>query len=295
MRKLNGKIVDVLAAPWAIEPAKLREITEIYSARLMGDPLDIEAIEAKLGREMGNEPQGYDIIGGVGIVPIHGVMAKRMNLFMEISGGASMQMIGRDFRAAMNDDRVHGIILDIDSPGGTVDGTEDLGSLVASARGTKPIVTYGNGSMFSAAYWVGSAADRIFLSGATAGAGSIGVVTQHIDYSQYEKNRGIKVTEITAGKYKRIASAHEPLTPEGRATIQGQLDHLYRVFVDTVARNRRTTSDDVLDRMADGRIFIGQQAKDAGLVDGFSNLEDLVGRLDGERAATIRSTSYGGL
>jgi signal peptide peptidase SppA len=300
MRQPNGKIIDILAAPWAIEPMKLREMTEIYGNRLRDESEEeraarIAAVEAKLGRELDNTPKNYSIEGdGVAVIPVHGVIAKRMNWFMEISGGVSTQLLGRDIRMAVNDPNVHSLILSVDSPGGTVDGTEELANLVHEARNEKAIITHGDGSMFSAAYWIGSSADRIFLSGNTAGAGSIGVVAQHIDYSEYEQKRGIKVTEITAGKYKRVASQHAPLTAEGRATIQAQLDHIYKVFVDTVARNRRTSSDDVLDRMADGRIFLGKQAKESGLVDGFATLEDLVGMLDSERAARTRSRSIGG-
>lgn len=275
------KLLDVLTAPWAIEPAKLLEIQAIYATHLRGDKIDIAAIEAKLGRPLANEPKAYDIIDGVAVISLEGVIAKRANLFSQISGGVSTELIGRDFKSALNDPAVHSIILSIDSPGGTVDGTISLADLVAGS--TKPVVSLASGTMASAAYWIGSAADSIYITDATTIVGSIGVVSTHTDVSKAQATQGIKTTEIAAGKYKRIASSYEPLTKEGRQTIQDQVDYTYALFVDAVAKQRGVTTDKVLSDMADGRIFIGQQAIDAGLVDGVSTLDALVQQLNSDR------------
>lgn len=282
------KLLDVLTAPWAIEPAKLLEIQAIYATHLRGDKIDIAAVEAKLGRPLANEPQGYAIQDGVAILPLEGVIAKRANLFSQISGGVSTELVGRDFRAALADPGVHSIILAIDSPGGTVDGTISLADLVATSA--KPVVTLASGTLASAAYWIGSAANSVHITDATTVVGSIGVVATHTDVSKAQASQGVKTTEIAAGKYKRIASAYEPLTKEGRQTIQDQVDYTYALFVDAVAKQRGVSADKVLSDMADGRIFIGQQAIDAGLVDGVSTLDALVQQLNANRASG--STGY---
>jgi len=277
------KLLDVLTAPWAIEPAKLLEIQAIYATHLRGDKIDIAAVEAKLGRPLANEPKGYAIQDGVAILPLEGVIAKRANLFSQISGGVSTELVGRDFKAALADPAVHSIILAIDSPGGTVDGTISLADLVATSA--KPVVTLASGTMASAAYWIGSAANSAYITDATTIVGSIGVVATHTDVSKAQDAQGIKTTEIAAGKYKRIASSYEPLTKEGRQTIQDQVDYTYALFVDAVAKQRGVSADKVLSDMADGRIFIGQQAIDAGLVDGVSTLDALVQQLNANRAS----------
>ncbi len=281
------RILDVLNNPWAIQPEKLQEISDVYSRHLKGEKIDIKGIEAKAGEPFDNQPQGYDVINGVAIVPIDGVIAKKMNLFSRISGGASTEMIARDFTQAMNDEDVHSVILNIDSPGGTVDGTADLGDVIFNARGTKPVVAFADGLMASAAYWIGSAADQIYASNDTAIIGSIGVVSTHVDYSEQLKNEGVKVTEIYAGKFKRIASEYEPLTKEGKDSMQDHVDYLYSVFVGTVAKHRGVDDKIVLDDMADGRLFIGQQAVDAGLVDGVTTLEALINKLNSDNLVTI--------
>ena len=270
------RVIDILTSPWAIVPEKLNEIVSIYDTHLRGDKIDIKALEAKIGQPLQREEQGYETVDGVAIIPIDGVISKKMNLFTRISGGASTQLVARDLRAALADPDVASIVLHIDSPGGAVDGTADLAGAVFAARGKKPIVALADGLMASAAYWIGSAADKIYITGETTTVGSIGVVATHVDMSRYEEKIGVKTTEVYAGKYKRIASSYKPLSDEGRRSIQDHVDYLYSVFVGAVAKHRGVSEDAVLKDMADGRLFVGQQAVEAGLVDGVATLDSLI-------------------
>lgn len=281
-------VLDVLTSPWAIQPAKLLEIQGIYFAHARGEKADLAAIEQRIGKPLANEPKRYDVVDGVAVLPIEGVIAKRMNLFSAISGGTSSELAAAALREALDDPAVHSIVLSIDSPGGTVDGTQALASQVLAARDSgKPIVTLASGTMASAAYWIGSAAQAAYIADGTTQVGSIGVVATHTDVSGAEAQRGIKTTEVAAGKYKRIASQHAPLTEDGRKVIQEQVDYTYSIFVDAVATHRGVTVEKVLADMADGRVFIGQQAVAAGLVDGITTLSALVSDLNQRRAAPI--------
>lgn len=273
------KILDILTAPWAIEPSKLIELQAIYATHMRGEKIDVSAVEARIGKPLKNEPQGYQVIDGVAVVPINGVTAKRMNLFAEISGGASTELIGRDLRAALNDPTVKSIMLHIDSPGGTVDGTQTLAQLVESIGQQKPVVAFADGMMASAAYWIGSAASAVYVSSETTQVGSIGVVATHTDVSGAQAQQGVKTTEISAGKYKRIASQYGPLTDEGKAAIQEQVDTLYTIFVNDVARHRSASAEAVLEHMADGRVFLGAEAVQRGLVDGIASMETMLSRM----------------
>lgn len=278
--------LGVLTSPWAIEPSKLIEIQAIYSARLHGDKIDIEAIEKRLGRPLANEARSYTIQDGVAVLPIEGVIAKKMNLMTQISGGTSTQLAAQALQDAINDPSVHSIILSIDSPGGTVDGTQALATAVLAARDSgKTIVTLANGCMCSAAYWIGSAAQAVYIADGTTTVGSIGVVTSHTDVSGAQAAQGLKTTEISAGKYKRIASNYAPLTADGKQSIQDQIDYTYSLFVDAVAKNRNVSANVVLRNMADGRVFMGKQAIAAGLVDGTVTMDALIARLNTDRKA----------
>lgn len=271
-------LIDIMTDAWAIDQAKLNEITSIYDAHIKNEKIDLEAVEARIGKKMGVHEQGYYVIDGVAVIPVVGVIAKRANMFSNISGGASTELIKRDFDMAMDDEGVDSILFDIESPGGAVNGTQELAMEIFKERGDKPIVAYANGLMASAAYWFGSAADKIYGS-ATSNVGSIGVVAQHIDESKADKKRGIKRTEVFAGKYKRIASGVEGLSEEGKADMQGKVDYLYSIFVKDIASFRNADESTVINNMAEGRVFIGQQAVDAGLMDGIDSIENVIERM----------------
>jgi capsid assembly protease len=279
------KLIDIVTGAWAIQPSQLLEIQKIYATHLRGEKIDVAAIEARIGRPLANEPKPYQIIDGVAVLPLEGIMAKRANMMMQISGGSSMEIVARELRAAVNDPAVHSIILAIDSPGGTVDGTQSLASAITAARASKPVVALASGTMASAAYWAGSAAQAVYVVDGTTCVGSIGVVATHRDVSASELSQGIKTTEIYAGQYKRIASAYEPLTKAGKQSIQEQVDYTYALFVDAVAKQRGVSAEKVLKDMADGRVFMGQQAIDAGLVDGVATLDELIAKLNQDRSS----------
>ncbi len=260
---------------WAIKPEKLEAIQEVLDRRLeakdMPGPEEMAAAAAKTTRAKAGEFRYLTVQDGVGILSVEGVLAKRMNLFMAFSGGSSTELLAKEFQAAVADDKIKAIVLDVDSPGGTVDGTEALANMVYEARGQKPVVAFANGLMASAAYWIGSAADKLYIE-ETGEAGSIGVISVHYDFSKADERAGIKRTIIKAGRYKAAGNDTEPLNREAEDYLQAGVDYVYTLFVNAVARNRNASVNAVLEDMADGRIFIGRQAVEAGLVDRIGNL-----------------------
>ena len=285
-------VLDVLNAPWAILPNRLEEIQAIYAARSRGEELDIAAIEARIGRPLGaDQQQGYEVRNGAALIPLHGVLAQRMNLMTNMSGGTSTELFARDVQTAAADPTVKAIILLADTPGGTVAGTQSAAAAVRAARGTKPMATMVQDLMASAGVWIGSATGLVVLASGTAQVGSIGVVATHQDISQREQALGVKTTEIVAGKFKRAASQYGPLTETGEQMIQDQVDYLYSLFVNDQAVDRGVSVDKVLSDMADGRMFIGQQAIDAGLADQISSLDMLIAQLTATPGASTGGRS----
>jgi capsid assembly protease len=269
-------VIDFLSSPWAIVPERLLEMQAIYATHLRGEKIDLEAVEARLGRPLANEQQEYRMEdGGIAVLPISGVISNKANMFTRVSGGASAQLLQQQVASMRSDPRVRGVVLDFDTPGGSVFGIPALAAEIRALAGEKPTVSVSTGMMASAGYWLGSAANAVYLSGETDYMGSIGVVATHA----YNPRQGAQVTEITAGRYKRMATDNAPLTAEGRAYIQGQVDELYRAFVSAVADHRRVSAEAVLEHMADGRVFVGRQALDAGLADGIATVETLVDRM----------------
>jgi len=277
-----AKLLDIVNSPWALPAEKLDEIVAIYCAHVRGEKIDLAAIEARIGRPLApatSADETYDLVDGVAVIGVDGILAKRMNLMMSISGGASTELIGRDLRAAIEDPRVHAILLDIDSPGGSVEGIDTLAEQIFAARAVKPIAALGSDWMTSGAYWLGAAAQHVYIAGPTTVTGSIGVRSKHVDTSGMQEKMGVKTTDIFSGKYKAMGSENGPLSEDALAYLQSLMDDLYTTFVDSVARYRGLKVDAVLATMADGKMFIGKKAVAAGLVDGMMTREALIASL----------------
>lgn len=273
------RLADIVSSPWAITPEMFNEVQSIYARHCRGDKIDIASIEARVGAPLSNTRNPVEMQNGVAIISIEGVIAKRANLFMRISGGTSTQIAGQQFTQALADPDCKAIVLAIDSPGGTVDGTQALADQIYAARGKKPITAVADGMMASAAYWIGSAADKVYITGDTTVTGSIGVITTHTDNSAADMAAGVRTTEIKAGKFKQMGSSNAPLGMAEKDLLQGFVDQTYQVFLSAVARNRGIDIETVKSDMAEGRIFLGRTAIDAGLVDGVATLDQVVAEM----------------
>jgi len=276
-------IKNFLNEPMAIPADRLRQLIQI--ARLNTDL-------AAADRKTDDQPFSYDVVNKKAIISINGILTKNKSLFSYLFGGTSMRDVGQAFQAAMDDSGVNAIILAVDSPGGTVDGTHELASQIMQARGKKPIVTIADGSMLSAAYWIGSAADQVYISNPTTEIGSVGVVATHVDVSKQDEMRGEKFTEISAGRYKRISSAHRPLSEEGQGYLQERVDNIYRIMVESIAGMRGTSIPRLLEA-ADGKIYVGQAAVDVGLVDGIMSLDQVIQRVErGKGIKPVKTANF---
>lgn len=214
---------------------------------------------------------------GLAIIQIMGAISKDIDFWGMLFGGvSSTRILTEDFNAAINNDQVKGILLYIDSPGGTVAGTKELSDLISMAAEVKPIYAYTDGYMASGAYWIGSSASKIFAT-KTSQIGSIGVVAMHVDYSKNDEMNGIKRTYVFNGKYKRLVNDAEPLNEESKAYLQEMVDETYALFIDDIARNRKLSVETI--RSQESRVYLGNSAIDAGLVDGISDFNGVYNQL----------------
>jgi signal peptide peptidase SppA len=263
---------------WPIYPPSFEDMYR----RLSAESANGLSQHATLMPKTSPADRGYTISDdGTAIISISGPLTKRMGLTSFLFGGTSYIEIKNAFKTALSDDEVNSILLRIDSPGGVVNGLDDTVDMIFENRGRKRVVAYADGMMASAAYAIGSAADEV-LAGPSAMVGSIGVLMVHEDWSKWNERVGIDVTYLTAGRYKALGNPDEPLSDLAKETFKAELNYLYSIFVDTVARNRDVEASTVLSDMADGRIFIGQQAVDAGLVDGVGNFDATLDYMDGK-------------
>ncbi len=256
---------------WAILPAKLEAMLQ-QLPELMTEELARESTRFTRDPE---RRDAFSLHDGVAVIPITGPISKRESFYSIFFRSTAIGPLTQIVNDALADPDVSAIVLDVDSPGGTVSGTEAFADLIYSAKKVKPVVSFANGMMASAAYWIGSAANQVIVE-RTADVGSIGVVMVHYDLSENDKKYGVKRTVLSAGKYKALGNSAEPLSDLACQEFQDELNYIYRLFVGIVARNRKTNTEKVFKHMADGRIFIGQQAVNVGLADQVGTLEDAI-------------------
>jgi signal peptide peptidase SppA len=210
------------------------------------------------------DPDFLTVEGGVGIVAIHGALMKRPVFFSRLLFDATdMEDIEAALVAARDREDVQAVFLDVDSPGGTVNGTPELAALVADVSKAKDTYAYTDGQMCSAAYWIASQADAIYAS-PSARVGSIGVLLPMLDESKAFEMAGLKVELFAAGKYKSVGVPGVSLTDEQRAWLQADIDEIYGDFKAAVlARGRRITPD-----VMEGQCFSGRKASYHSLTSG---------------------------
>jgi signal peptide peptidase SppA len=215
--------------------------------------------------EPGRNPRkGYEVVGGVAIVPVCGTLVQKLGTLRPYSGMTGYDGIRQNFLMALSDPDVQAIMLDIDSPGGEVSGCFDLVDTIYKARGKKPIWSILNESAYSAAYAIASAADRIVVP-RTGGVGSIGVIWMHMDWSKALSSSGFKVTFITYGDLKADGHPEIPLSEDARKRFQDDITTMGELFVSTVARNRNISAKAVRDTQA--ATYLGAAGVSRGLAD----------------------------
>ena len=273
MTKFYPRIMErVFLKPWAIVDDKLAQMGELLLQHAKGEVNLTEGAYLDESGE-GSEDEGYELIGSVAVVSIAGVIGKRLNWMEMMCGGCDVDAVRNDIRAAMNDERVLAIVLDIDSPGGMVVGTPELGDFIAEASEVKPVMAYTEMMMCSAAYWVGCAAGEVFCS-ESALVGSIGVVVSVVDQSERWKTEGLEALVFRSDDLKSIGHQGEKWRETWREDVQKSVDESAAKFYAHV-RNQR--GGDLDDECFTGAYWSGEKLLDLGLVDGFADtLEDFV-------------------
>lgn len=289
----------LLRTPWAIMEDRLEAISEVVERRAEGIYLSQEEIAAFKGERRfngmidlfamaesglveGRASASGPVNGGgmIAVINVMGVIAQHASQVDNISGpgGTSTERLSNSMRSAIADPNVTAIILNVDSPGGNVNGVQALAEEIYKARGKKPIVAQCNSLMASAAYWIGAACDEIVMTPGSQ-AGSIGVYALHRDISAAAEKEGFKFTHISAGKYKTEGNQFEPLHDEARVAMQKTVDAYYGDFTKAVAKYRGVSVNDVRHGFGEGRTEKDGDAVVAGMADSVGTLDETIRRL----------------
>lgn len=275
-RSYDHVLSFALDHPWNLEPPMLAVIAGILARRLAGmEANDAEIAAALVNRKNLPQPRA----GSVAIIPIYGVLAPRINLMSEMSGGTTYEKLTGQLREAMATKDVKTIVLDIDSPGGSVAGNAEFAREVMKARARKPIIAQAQYAMGSAAYQIGAAATEI-AAAPSARVGSIGTYAIHDDLSEALKQLGIKRTFVSAGEGKVDGNETEPLTETARRRMESAVNEAYGQFVSNVVHGRGAglTADRVKNEWK-ALTYSASEALANGMIDRIATLDETLARL----------------
>ena len=277
-------LAECLATPWALMPERLSALAGVltrWSAGQTADGATWGRIEQdRQAREARRQAAAGASVGSIAVLPLYGVITQRGNMVDDVSGpgSTSTQQFTSALRTLLADDTVSQILIDIDSPGGSVYGVAELADEIQAARMQKPVVAIANSLAASAAYWIGSAASEFYV---TPGGevGSIGVWQAHQDFSKALDEAGIKTTLISAGTYKVEGNPYVPLDAEAQAFMQSRVDDYYGAFVKAVAKGRGISVAQVREGMGQGRVLGADAALEQKMVDGIGTFDEVLKRM----------------
>lgn len=265
-------------APLAAYRPRIEQVVQVFRAKQAGG--GDESTVTVQADAFGAPPSTADdieVTDGIAVVPVRGTFTRRATWMSSMSGLTSYEQVTELIQQVAARSDVRGLVLAIDSPGGSVMGLQEAGDALAALE--KPVYVVADGFTASAAYWLAvRAADRGgFFASPSAVVGSIGVYAVRLDASKADKDAGLAYTFVTAGNRKGDGDPHKPLTAAERDSLQARVDRVAQEFFAVVGRARRLDPDAIA--ALDGEAFDGREAVDLGLADTVGTVADAVAAL----------------
>jgi signal peptide peptidase SppA len=264
--KLTHVLRSVFCEPWLIQPAMHSMIRDIVVAHCNGSAHEAGGIAELFGDEDAEPDPILSIADGIATIRIEGVIGKRVGALEKTSGVTDLDDIAEALRSAQQDPSVQGIVLSVDSPGGTVAGVEEVGDMIYDSE--KRVVAFSDIQAASAAYWLASQAQAFVVSASAPSIGSVGVYLPVLDQSAAFAARGLKMEVIKSGKYKGMGIQGTTLTDEQRAHLQSRTAMIHARFKAAVLRMHKIGDEDM-----EGQDFFGHEAVARGFADEIGDMD----------------------
>ena len=277
---------------WAVDPMTLCTIREVLAARFAGERWDKEEVESRIDAAGGRRIPRPGV-KGVGVLPVMGLISHRAGFLDDSSGGTSTEALSGGLRNWVQNDEVGSIVLDVNSPGGSVSGITELAKEIREARTVKPIIAAVNASAHSAAYWLASQATEVVAT-PSAVLGSIGAYSLHTDESKALEKAGISVDVIKSGKEK-AAGLVGPLPPEARARVQKLVEDSRQTFLEDVALGRSSTPAAVQKNYGEGAFYSAKDALKLGAIDRIEPFKETLARAAAGKVVNLSQLKASGV
>lgn len=246
------------------------------------------------GERMDLRTGSYSVfkVGSTAVVPILGTISKRMNMLTALSGGVSTDMLTSTFNKLALDNSINSVVLDIDSPGGYMDGLEEARRALLSLRNKKSVFAVSNNLMASAAYYIGSAATEI-IGAPNSQIGSVGVWSMAVNESKRLDKKGIEVFIVRSGKNKAVPHPAEPFDEAGLERIREGNEMAFTSFLGAVSENRNISMSKLTVLIEGGKLFEATDAIKAQLADRIGTLDEVVAEANDLADAQEAISSFG--
>lgn len=271
---ITGCRTDTVFGDWLITQDKLESFRDMGWAILeKGELKNFQSTSQEMSEQKEERP--YAVQDGMARIDINGPMTKMDTSLMSLFGGTSTMRVRKslaDARQRYSSGEIKGVFIDLDSPGGTVDGTAELANSIRKTAKVMPVFVHAQDMACSAALWIGTQGTR-FTVGPTASVGSLGTRVTLTDASKVGETSTVKPVIVDTGVFKSIGAPGKPITDEQKAEIRRYAESMNKVFKDEVKSARNMTAAQITEA-ATARVYVGEDAVKAGLADAVCSTDE---------------------
>jgi len=253
--------------PWYISPDYLESFLRVFNDKLTNHT--IQNLDSMTAKSQEVEDTLYQEFDNLALFQINGILVQKASYLDSLCGFVSYSEISKKLSQCSKDNI--GFIWNC--PGGDASGVHELAEQVFSLRQSKFTFSLNESTMASAAYYIGSACDKVYVSDVINHTGCIGTVMCHVDQSKFDAKEGYSYTYIKTGEFKTLGNPHSPLKENELALLQADVDLCTEQFINSIAKYRNLSN---IEQIKTGRTFAAEDALKLGLIDGIKTLQEII-------------------
>ena len=254
--------------PWLLSASMHSKLCEIVSAHITG-AAHVPGGRAEVFEAGAGKLPELTVVAGIAVIPVVGVIGKHVGMMERSSGVMDVDDFTTNIQTAVDRNDVKGILIEVNSPGGTITGIPEAADMVVEVSKIKPVVSFTADLMASAGYWLSVGSDAIVAT-QSAGVGSIGVFSAVLESSKAFEMAGLQQHLFKTGDIKGLGVPGTVLTDVQKEYMQARVDKIFSWFSSSVLESRGIVGDGSMN----GQVFHGEEAKQMNLIDQVGDKDD---------------------